>query len=138
MRRAASDKLAVFEFTSRVRDDLPTSALRRMARDASLSNLRRGVTGEMRFLEGRFHQIVEGASDTILMLASALLSDPRHEGIEVRGFSVIEARSFLDWRVSGIDASMIFCALRVDGPVESAAPKAVWSAPLDEMADRRA
>lgn len=117
MYRADSPTLAELHFESRVCDGLPLAALLRLAREASLRNRARGVTGEMRFEGHRFDQVVEGPCDTILMLTSAILSDPRHERIRVRGFRAIEARRYADWRVLGIDCSEIFCALRLDGPI---------------------
>lgn len=139
MRRATPHVLAELHFTSRVRGDLPPAALCRLAREATRRNRALGVTGEMRFEAGRFHQIVEGPSDTILVLASSILADHRHEGIEVRGFRVIEARRYPDWRVHGIDASGAFCALRVDAPAAVAPPPGEGWIPLrDGALDRRA
>lgn len=146
MSRADRDQQAEFELTSRIREDLPIAALRRMARDATARNEARGVTGEMRLEGRRLHQIIEGPSDTILLLASAILSDARHEGIDVRSFRLIGVRRFADWRVLGIDGSRTFCALRVGAPVEfidaetcpeTGRPTA-WSAALGDTADRRA
>lgn len=139
MRRATRQVLAELHFSSHVRDDLPPAALCRLAREASQRNMALGVTGEMRFEAGRFHQIVEGPSDTILMLASAILADHRHERIEVQGFRAIEARRYPDWRVHGIDASGAFCALRVDARTAVAPPPGEGWIPLrDGALDRRA
>jgi hypothetical protein len=139
MNRAAREQQAELEFSSRIRADLPMSALCRLARDASARNATRGVTGEMCLEDGRIRQVIEGSCDTILVLAAAILSDWRHEGIDVRNFRLIEARRFARWRVRGIDASPVFCALRVSAQVDLGAPApGAWAASLGETADRRA
>ena len=145
MRRTTSDQQAELEFGSRMRADLPIAALRRMAREATARNEARGVTGRMCLEDGRLDQIIEGPCDTILLLAATILSDWRHEAIDVRSFRLIEARRFADWRVRGIDASRTFCALRVGAALEPPDPReeaaggpAPWIGGLADAADRRA
>lgn len=141
--RGPSVSLVEFDFVSRARADLPEAALRRLARDISARNERRGLTGEIRYEGGRFQQVIEGPADMILMLASSILSDARHGGIQVLGFRAIGARRFSDWRVHGINPSATFCALRMSDPVDATRPAAAragraWPIALVESVDRRA
>lgn len=114
-----SDKGAVlveFRFES-VLCDIDTGALARMVRQSWRTNLRSGVTGEMRIDGSRVEQVIEGEIDVILPMAARILSDRRHTAIETVALGPIEARRFSDWRVHGMPAEAAGAPDGADGAV---------------------
>jgi hypothetical protein len=95
--------LVEFAFESRAVIDLPEAALLRLALRASAFNARAGLTGRLALVDGRFHQTLEGETDTILPLAARILADPRHESIRTIAFRALPARRFVGWSVEGFD-----------------------------------
>jgi hypothetical protein len=81
--------LVEFAIESRAVADLPRAALLRLALLA--------------LKDGRFHQTLEGETDTILPLAARILADPRHESIRTIAFRALPARRFAGWAVEGFD-----------------------------------
>jgi hypothetical protein len=123
--------LVEFCFASRATDNLPASALLRIARQAWQFNSRFGLTGELRLESRRFLQVVEGPCDVILPLASRILTDQRHGGIEVLAFRSIAMRRFAAWTALGFGAP--------NGAMHSgfAAPQHLCVLPLPETAGAR-
>jgi hypothetical protein len=95
--------LVEFAIESRAVADLPRAALLRLALRASAFNTRAGLTGRLALKDGRFHQTLEGETDTILPLAARILADPRHESIRTIAFRALPARRFAGWAVEGFD-----------------------------------
>jgi hypothetical protein len=93
--------LLEWSFTSCACAHLPASVLALIERETWRNNVRRGLSGEIHFEDGRFRQIVEGPSCEILPLAASVLADPRHYAIEVLALEPIERRSFSGWRSFG-------------------------------------
>ena len=99
----AHDPLVEFAFVSKVSPDLPAAALLRVARQSWSFNARMGLTGVLRFVEGRFEQVVEGRCTVVLPLAARILGDPRHGAISITAFRPLSARRFADWTLTGFD-----------------------------------
>jgi hypothetical protein len=126
--------LVEFSFTSRATENLPPAARLRIARQAWLYNSRWGLTGELRFERGCFRQVIEGACEVVLPLASRILTDPRHGDIAVGAFRSIAVRRFAGWTAFGFEApglvipngtevqALRALALPVDGAVPSIVP----------------
>lgn len=93
--------LVEFSFTSRAVADLPFAALRRISAQTRLLNPRMGFTGELRFCDGMFHQVLEGQADEVLLLSARILTDRRHEGISVMSLRPIVERRYTEWRLVG-------------------------------------
>ena len=128
--------LVRFGCVSRPRGGMPEAALRRLARAASERNRAMGLTGELRFGAGEFRQVIEGPCDAIMLIASEIIADARHESLEVTGFLPIGARDFAGWDVFGLDDSPAYCQL---SPVAPAAPPAAFGGDwMDVAADGRA
>jgi hypothetical protein len=100
-RGAAS--LVEFSYVSTASPDLPAAVFQRLARQVWSHNTRMGLTGELRFGQGRFDQVIEGPSEVVLSLAARILTDPRHGSIRIRGFRSVEARRFPTCVVHGFD-----------------------------------
>lgn len=97
-----------FAFSSTAAADLPEAALLRLAQQAASFNARRGITGTLCFADGRFTQVIEGASDAMLPLIARILTDRRHGQIAVTSLRPIAARRFGDWTCAGLAASGAF------------------------------
>jgi hypothetical protein len=95
--------LVEFSFTSWAMRDLPEAVRLRIARQAWDFNTRAGLTGELRYEGGRFRQVIEGPCETVLPLASRILTDSRHGGIAVRAFRPIATRRFATWNAIGFE-----------------------------------
>lgn len=93
-----------FSFVSTAAPGLPEAALLRIGQQAASFNARRGLTGELRFADGRFTQVIEGSSDAILPLIARILTDQRHGLIAVTSLHSIPTRRFADWTSAGLAA----------------------------------
>jgi hypothetical protein len=123
--------LVQLAFTSVAPPHLPPAVFQRIARQASATNLRLGLTGELRLEAGRFSLVLEGRSARLMPLAGRIFADPRHRAIRVDAFGGIERRRFADWRTLGFDlhpaeAPQGTVPLRVAGA--AAARHGRWSA----------
>ena len=65
--------------------------------ESQRNNARDGLTGALAAHEGRYIQVIEGASDVLDGLLRRLALDNRHRDIVVFGRERIEQRSFSDW-----------------------------------------
>lgn len=128
--------LVRFGCVSRPRGDMPEAALRRFARAASERNRAMGLTGELRFGAGEFRQVIEGPCEAIMLIASEIIADERHESLEVTGFLPIGARDFAGWDVFGLDDSPAYCQLSSAAAVSS--PAVYEGGWMDVAADGRA
>jgi hypothetical protein len=95
--------LAEFSFESTAAVDLPAAVFLRMARQASIYNVRMGLTGRLRLQGGRFAQTLEGRCAVILPLAARILADGRHGAIRTTAFRSLAGRRFADWGISGFN-----------------------------------
>jgi FAD-dependent sensor of blue light len=105
-RPGAQDSLVEFAFESRASPDLPAAAYLRIARQSWSFNTRSGLTGVLRFADGRFEQVVEGCCTVVLPLATRILGDARHAAISVTAFRPLAARRFAHWTLSGFDLEL--------------------------------
>lgn len=96
--------LVEFRFES-VLCDIDADALAQMVCQCWRSNLRSGVTGEMRIEDRRVAQVIEGAIDVVLPMVARILSDRRHTEIETITLGPIVARRFGDWRIHGMQVA---------------------------------
>jgi hypothetical protein len=107
MRRAGLNRdLVEFSFQSRAVDDLAPAGASRLARQTWSSNLRAGLTGELRLEDGCFFHVVEGPCEKVLKLAARILTDPRHTAIRVLAFRALPARLHATWTVAGFDLGL--------------------------------
>lgn len=93
--------LVEFSFISRAAGHLPLAARLRIARQAWLHNIHRGLTGELEFDDGCFRAVIEGSCDEILPLAAQILTDPRHCDVAVRALRAIAVRRYPTWSAIG-------------------------------------
>lgn len=98
--------LVNFAYSSFPAGDLAESALRLLLRQIWTFNTRNHLTGELRYADGRFIQVLEGACDVLLPLASRVLGDRRHGAIIIDAFRPIAARQFGCWSSNGFDIDM--------------------------------
>jgi hypothetical protein len=103
MRRVdAESDLVEFAFESQAVHHCPLDAAR-LARQSWSSNVRAGLTGELRLRDGRYSQVVEGPCAEVLTLAARILADPRHASIRILALRALPARRHAAWVVSGFD-----------------------------------
>lgn len=95
--------LVVFSFVSKVRPDLPTSTLLRLARQSWRYNLKMGLTGELSLRGEVFAEEIEGPCDIIQPLAARILADDRHGSIRIQAFRRLAARRHAGWTTTGFD-----------------------------------
>lgn len=95
--------LVVFSFVSKVRPDLPTSTLLRLARQSWSYNLKMGLTGELSLRNEIFTEVIEGPCDIIQPLAARILADPRHDSIRIQAFRRLASRRHAGWTTTGFD-----------------------------------
>jgi hypothetical protein len=122
-----SSDLAEFAFESEPAEELAPELLARLVRQCWSSNLRAGLTGELRLEAGRFVQVVEGRCADVLRLAGRILADPRHGAIRVIALRALPARRHAAWSVKGFDLAA----------AETAAEPAPDSAPQPAPANLR-
>ena len=113
----AYESLVEFSFVSKPCPELPPAVFLRLARQSWSFNTRTGLTGEMRFVEGRFEQVVEGRCSVVLPLAARILADPRHTAISITAFRPLAGRRFAHWTLAGFDLD-----LRPAAPLPDPAP----------------
>jgi hypothetical protein len=123
-----SSDLAEFAFESEPAEELAPELLARLVRQCWSSNLRAGLTGELRLEAGRFVQVVEGRCADVLRLAGRILADPRHGAIRVIALRALPARRHAAWSVKGFDLA---------AAAATAADPAPDSAPLPAPANLR-
>ena len=98
-----SSDLVEFAFESEASEDLTPEFVARLARQTWSSNVRAGLTGELRLQDGRFVQVVEGRCADVLRLAARILADSRHRAIRILAFRALPARRHATWTVQGFD-----------------------------------
>ena len=98
-----SSDLVEFAFESQAAEDLTPEIVARLARQSWSSNVRAGLTGELRLQDGRFVQVVEGRCADVLRLAARILADSRHRAIRILAFRALPARRYAAWTVQGFD-----------------------------------
>ena len=107
MRRAGLNRdLVEFSFESRAAGDLAPTGASRLARQTWSSNLRAGLTGELRLEDGHFFQVVEGPCAEVLKLAARILTDTRHSAIRVLALRALPERRHATWTVTGFDLGL--------------------------------
>lgn len=138
MRPANTMSLVRFGCVSRPPSDVPEAALRRMARVATERHQALGLTGELRFDDGAFSQVIEGPCDAVVLAMSDIIGDARHRSIEVTDFAEIEARAFGEWCVVGLDDSPVYCRLGIVSPVAPMPVETLENGWVEVTADGRA
>ena len=98
---AVSSDLVEFAFESRPDGELTPEDLAQLACQSWSHNVRSGLTGELRLLDDRFVQVVEGGCTEVLKTAARILADPRHHAIRILAFGPLAARRHVGWTVSG-------------------------------------
>ena len=102
-----SGDLVEFAFESEDAEDVTPAVAARLARQTWSSNVRLGLTGELRLEDGRFTQVVEGRCVDVLRLVARILADSRHGAIRVTAFRALAARRHTAWTVSGFDLGAV-------------------------------
>lgn len=95
--------LVEFAYVSAPAIGIPSVSILRLAGQAWSYNRRAGITGWLRFEDGRFRQVLEGPSDVVLPLSSRILADARHGDIEISAFGPIAERRYFDWSLIGFE-----------------------------------
>lgn len=98
-----SKALIEFSFVSRLSPGLMTSDLLRLARQSWSFNLKKGLTGTLRLLDGEFAEVIEGPCEVVQPLAARILGDDRHGSIKVLAFHRLAHRRYESWSTSGFD-----------------------------------
>ena len=68
--------------------------------ESQRNNARDGLTGALAAHEGRYIQVIEGASDVLDGLLRRLASDNRHRDIVIFGRERVEQRIFGGWEMA--------------------------------------
>ena len=78
-------------------DPHDNQGLSAIALASDTNNRRTGMTGCLTLVEGRFVQVLEGASDRLHGLMGRILADHRHRSLEVLAVRPITGRLFKSW-----------------------------------------
>jgi hypothetical protein len=100
--RFEAETLFEFSYVSCLREALPASALLRIDREARANNVAQRLSGELHCADGRFRQVIEGDASAVMALAARILTDPRHDRIDVLALRPIEYRRHDGWQSSGL------------------------------------
>jgi hypothetical protein len=60
------------------------------------------ITGALLATRTHFLQVIEGSFETVNQLFCAIARDPRHDELQLVGFSCVEERVFPNWTMHGI------------------------------------
>ena len=74
--------------------------------DARVGNEARNVTGVLVYVDGVFFQVLEGERQVLESLLESIQRDTRHKSLKVFHRSEVTRRSFDDWRMAYLDASV--------------------------------
>ena len=93
-------------YSSEASGRIGTSELAEILDDARMGNEARNVTGVLIYVEGVFCQVLEGERDVLEDLAESIRRDARHKSMKVFHRSEVAVRTFDDWRMAYVDASV--------------------------------
>lgn len=79
---------------------------------ARRENPKRGITGVLFYVQGKFLQVIEGEELSLRGLMKNIGEDPRHKNVEYLVDSKTEGRGFSDWNMDSfhLDAGQTFDA----------------------------
>lgn len=87
-------------YRSRASHDFGSLHLFKLLTDSRLRNAEIQVTGHLLYFDGCFTQCIEGPSESIDTLWTALNSDPRHHDVELLARHQITSRRFAQWSMA--------------------------------------
>ena len=100
-------------YTSRMTKPLSMTEIVELLDKARTHNTRNGLTGMLTFGADRFLQALEGPPAAVNELYERIVTDPRHEDVQLLGYHAVPHRRFSRW-------SMGFYAYGVDGSLARA------------------
>ncbi|MCE8419214.1 BLUF domain-containing protein [Rhodovulum sulfidophilum] len=93
----AEGRLFRIAYKSRAHPGCDLASAGAMAAEDALRNRDRNVTGVLLFERGWFLQWLEGPARTVLSLASAIRTDPRHGEMQILSAGATDERRFAGW-----------------------------------------
>ncbi len=88
--------------------------LLRMCADFAVRNASRNVTGLLVRQANHYFQVLEGDSAVVEELAEKIARDPRHGDFQILHEAQIEARSFADWSMRGLQLDQAYTLTPAD------------------------
>ena len=111
-------------YLSTANQPFTSAELRGLLLHARAANARRHITGLLLYQEGKFLQVLEGATDEVYALYKRIAADPRHGHLCLLADGPVSARSFPDWCMGfATDGPAgAACFAQVQGYVNPASP----------------
>ena len=79
---------------------MDTAALQSILASSRMHNAEDAITGLLLYSNGRFLQVLEGASDALDVAYSRIANDPRHEHVRTVLCRRVVVRDFPDWSMA--------------------------------------
>ena len=89
-------------YKSRSTQKIDWSLVNEIISSSESNNPEQDITGVLLATETHFLQVIEGGFDEVNRLFMAIARDPRHEEIQLIGFTCVESRLFGGWAMHGI------------------------------------
>ncbi len=86
--------------------DVLANAINLILEASQRNNKRAGVTGALMFNAGCFAQVLEGARDSVEEVFERIQQDDRHGDVSLLAFDRVPGRSFEDWSMGFVGASV--------------------------------
>jgi hypothetical protein len=109
-------------YTSIASNDLGSGEIFKIVERSAHNNAAAQLTGFLIFSDNRFFQVIEGKHPAVDGLLRTLESDPRHHSIKIVHRSPLDRRSFPNWRMKRMIASVVGEKLETLAPELSSAP----------------
>lgn len=84
-------------YTSRATTDLDAEDLAELLTECRAKNRQRGLTGMLLYRDGQFIQALEGPEYMVRATMDRILSDARHDEVEVLAEEEVKGRQFPGW-----------------------------------------
>ena len=90
-------------YTSQALEQFSKRSLLNLLHKARAFNTIDNITGVLMHRKGNFLQVIEGESENVGDLLTRVLSDPRHNQVEIISDSSVDRRFFSDWTMGCTD-----------------------------------
>lgn len=95
-----------FAYRSRTTVKPGTDAFLKIVEVTVRNNRDMKISGQLRYHDGWFEQVMEGDVGPISLLSAKILADPRHEAIDIRTMKEIAHREHTFWAISGFGSDL--------------------------------
>ncbi|MCO4785418.1 Blue light-and temperature-regulated antirepressor YcgF [Marinomonas gallaica] len=86
-------------YASRATAEFKPSSIESILKSARFNNQRNSLTGLLCFNQHWFLQCLEGPRDQVCQTYARILSDPRHENVQIIGYDYTTQRDFDGWNM---------------------------------------